>query len=104
MSNDNIIHANIIMFCSLSLLLFLMDAIIQVPEFRPQAALHFLNKFAHGNYVSNEQGAAAQDYLLTPLLAPNETLVKMGDDEFDMYLDAWTESAMTVPYVLPVNN
>ena len=42
--------------------------------------------------------------MLTPLLAPNETLVKMGDDEFDMYLDAWTESAMTLPYVLPVNN
>ena len=78
--------------------------LLQVPQFRPQSALHFLNKFVHGNTVdkNNEQGAV--DYLLSPLLPPNATLVQMSDDEFDTYMDAWTESAMFVPYVLPVNN
>ena len=60
-----------------------------VPQFRPQAALHFLQRF-----LQPEQ-------LLTPLMPSNATIAKLSDSEFQSALNEWTESAMKAPYVLP---
>lgn len=57
-----------------------------VPQFRPQAALHFLDRLV--NY---------QD--LSPPLPSNKTLVKLDDDAFFDTMNDWTESAMKGPYV-----
>lgn len=57
-----------------------------VPQFRPQAALHMLDKLVH-----------YED--LAPLLPSNATLVAMSTKEFSSALDKWTESAMAGPYV-----
>lgn len=71
-----------------------------VPEFRPQAALHFLTKFVHGNNrsISYHDEVDATDYLLSPLLLPNKTLAELNDADFDAYMNQWTELAMSAPY------
>ena len=53
-----------------------------VPQFRPQAALHFLQRFVHG-----EQ--------LTPLMPFNHTLADMSEVMFQKTYNSWTETAMT---------
>jgi len=58
-----------------------------VPQFRPQAALHFLHKFLKGENLS-------------PLLPFNDTLANMTDEEFQQANQQWTESAMNPPYVM----
>jgi cathepsin A (carboxypeptidase C) len=60
-----------------------------VPQFRPQAALHFLQRFLES------------DALLSPLMPSNQTLAKLDDKEFSSTMNEWTESAMKAPYVLP---
>ena len=57
-----------------------------VPAFRPQAALHFLQK------VINLQP-------LSPMLPSNATLLAMTDKQFDKMLDKWTDTAKGPPYV-----
>jgi len=57
-----------------------------VPQFRPQAALHFLYKFI--NYED-----------LTPLLPSNETLLNICDHGFERLMEKWTEDAKSAPYV-----
>lgn len=58
----------------------------KVPQFRPQAALHFLKKFIRGDD-------------LAPLMPSNATLAKMGSTAFSDTLAAWTEAAQGAPYV-----
>ena len=62
-----------------------------VPQFRPQAALHFLQMF-----LAEEQAGGA---LLAPLLPTNDTLTAMSNDDFNEALDDWTELATTSDYV-----
>ena len=57
-----------------------------VPQFRPQAALHMLDKLV-----------CYQD--LSPLMPSNATLAAMAREDFRIVLDEWTESAMRPPYV-----
>jgi len=57
-----------------------------VPQFRPQAALHFLEKF-----ISGEE--------LSPLLPKNATLTEMDDQMFGKAEKTWVELAMGAPYV-----
>mmetsp|Transcript_1507 Transcript_1507/g.1852 ORF Transcript_1507/g.1852 Transcript_1507/m.1852 type:complete len:584 (+) Transcript_1507:60-1811(+) len=57
-----------------------------VPQFRPQAALHFLEKFIAGENLS-------------PLLPLNETLTNMDDKAFRTAANFWTETAMQSPFV-----
>ena len=57
-----------------------------VPQFRPQAALHFLKKFIHGHDLS-------------PLMPLNATLEDMSEHMFHVTANAWTESAMRDPFV-----
>ncbi|CAB9504183.1 Carboxypeptidase Y homolog A [Seminavis robusta] len=57
-----------------------------VPQFRPQSALHMVEKLV--NY---------QD--LSPLLAKNDTLTSMSDNDYGEYMNQWTESAQTAPFV-----
>ena len=57
-----------------------------VPQFRPQAALHFLKKLVEG-----------QD--LSPLMPNNVTLKALSDTDFKVVADGWTETAMRSPYV-----
>jgi Carboxypeptidase C (cathepsin A) len=61
-----------------------------VPQFRPQSALHFIQKF-----VNNE--------FLSPLMPLNQTLVELSEEEFRDAADAWTEEAMMPPYVTSDN-
>jgi serine carboxypeptidase-like clade I len=58
-----------------------------VPQFRPQAALHMLDRFIH--YQP-----------LTPLLPRNETILAMTDEEFDAAMDEWTAFAKTMPTMM----
>lgn len=58
-----------------------------VPQFRPQAALHFLNQFL------------TSDQLLSPLLPDNSTLADLSDADFRTTMDGWTKAAMKAPYV-----
>jgi len=58
-----------------------------VPQYRPQAALHFLRKFLAGEP-------------LAPLLPANATLAALGDHKFATAADAWTEAAMKAPFVM----
>lgn len=67
----------------LTLLAFLSQ---QVPQFRPQAALAFLKKFISGD-------------MLSPLLPNNATLTDMKPKDFNVVMDAWTEAAMSPPFV-----
>jgi len=57
-----------------------------VPQFRPQAALHFLRKFVSGEDLS-------------PLLPLNDTIVSFDDKAFQTAANAWTETAMQRPFV-----
>jgi hypothetical protein len=69
-----------------------------VPQFRPQAALHFLEMFLNskGDKPKDPQGGAA---LLAPLIPTNSTLTGMSNDQFSEFLDAWTQLAKTEAYV-----
>ena len=69
-----------------------------VPQFRPQAALHFLQMFLNskGDKPKDPQGGAA---LLAPLIPINTTLTEMSNDQFSKILDAWTQLAKTEAYV-----
>ena len=58
----------------------------------------------HGNNIdienNNDSGVGEVDnFLLSPLLKSNETLIGLTDNEFEKYIQEWTESAMTKPYV-----
>lgn len=57
-----------------------------VPQFRPQAALHFIEKLVTGGTLS-------------PLMPLNATLADMSGDAFHKTFATWTESAMGAPYV-----
>lgn len=57
-----------------------------VPQFRPQAALHFLQKLVNGEELS-------------PLMPMNDTLTEISDNSFCRVAKEWTESAMGSPYV-----
>ncbi|KAG7347245.1 peptidase S10 serine carboxypeptidase family protein [Nitzschia inconspicua] len=57
-----------------------------VPQFRPQAALHFLWKFIVGGD-------------LAPLLPSNATLKEMDDATFAKAMQTWTKAAQKPPYV-----
>lgn len=57
-----------------------------VPQFKPQASLHFLQKFIMGEELS-------------PLMPHNETLSNMSDAAFGNALNSWTEKAMSPPFV-----
>jgi len=57
-----------------------------VPSFRPQAALHFLQKV-----ISLAP--------LSPMMPSNATLLGMTEKEFDHVLDKWTELAQSPLYV-----
>ena len=62
----------------------------QVPQFRPQAALHFLQMF-----LAEDTGGA----LLAPLMPTNATLTAMTDKAFNTLLDSWTEIAKSSDFV-----
>ena len=57
-----------------------------VPQFRPQAALHFLQKFVRGEELS-------------PLLPLNKTLADMSDEIFESFTNDWTEAASQSPFL-----
>jgi cathepsin A (carboxypeptidase C) len=57
-----------------------------VPQFRPQAALHMLDRLVR--YAD-----------LSPLYPGNATLAKMSDELFHKVMDKWTETAQGQPYV-----
>ena len=57
-----------------------------VPQFRPQAALHMLDRLV--NFA-----------MLSPLLPDNETLIGLSESEFVESMDKWTENAMSSVYV-----
>lgn len=57
-----------------------------VPQFRPQAALHMLQKLITG-----------ED--LAPLMPTNATLQQLTAAEFSKVMEEWTELAMSAPYV-----
>lgn len=57
---------------------------LQVPQFRPQAALQMLER------LLNHQ-------ILSPLLPSNATLLSMSDNEFEHALENWTIYAKTMP-------
>ena len=58
-----------------------------VPQFRPRASLHMIEKLV----------ALAP---LAPPLAGAAKLANMSEGEFDSYLDAWTVGAQAAPYVV----
>ena len=57
-----------------------------VPQFRPQAALHFMHKF-----VNHKE--------LSPLLPSNKTMSNVCDAGFQKMIEKWTEAAMSTPFV-----
>jgi len=57
-----------------------------VPQFRPQAALHMLDKLL-------------RDEMLSPLLPSNQTIATADQNDFRDMMEKWTESAMAAPYV-----
>jgi serine carboxypeptidase-like clade I len=59
-----------------------------VPQFRPQAAFHFVSKFLHYQALS-------------PLLPTNASLLEFTDAEFDAAMEDWTVKAKSSPYVVP---
>jgi serine carboxypeptidase-like clade I len=61
-----------------------------VPQFRPQAAFHFLSKFLHSE-------------LLSPYLPCNASLLNLTDSDFYDVMDAWTVAAKSAPYVIAGN-
>lgn len=58
-----------------------------VPQFRPQAALHMLDKFL-------------QNEMLSPLLPSNQTIGTSDEKDFKNMMEKWTESAKATPYVV----
>ena len=56
-----------------------------VPQFRPQAALHMLDKVLSGEPFS-------------PLMPGNRTIVRMTDDQFEDMISKWTEEAKGATY------
>ena len=60
-----------------------------VPQFRPQAALHLLERFLHA-----PRGGAKEGGELTPLLPSDAALAGLGDEDFEAAMDEWTERAM----------
>lgn len=60
-----------------------------VPQFRPQAALHMLDRLVH--YQS-----------LSPLMPSNETLTEIDTEKFHKIMDEWTEKAKSKPFVTSV--
>jgi serine carboxypeptidase-like clade 1 len=59
-----------------------------VPQFRPQAAFHFISKFLHFQALS-------------PLLPTNKSMAAFTDEEFDAAMEDWTVKAKSAPYVVP---
>jgi serine carboxypeptidase-like clade I len=57
-----------------------------VPQFRPQAALHMMDRLVSFGELS-------------PLLPSNATLIAFSNSDFHKSLNDWTESAMGSPYV-----
>lgn len=57
-----------------------------VPQFRPQAALQMVGKLV--NYQE-----------LSPLLQTNQTLADMSDEDYEKFMNSWTEVAQSAPYV-----
>jgi hypothetical protein len=57
-----------------------------VPQFRPQAALHMLDRLV-----------SFQD--LSPLMPSNATLMELSPEEFSKTMNKWTDEAMSSPYV-----
>eukprot|EP00957_Ditylum_brightwellii_P185280 14108328-Ditylum_brightwellii.AAC.1 len=57
-----------------------------VPQFRPQATLHFLEKF-----LKREK--------LAPLMPLNATLADMNIKDFHAAMNAWRDEASSAPYV-----
>ena len=57
-----------------------------VPQFRPQAALHFLRKFVKGE-------------ALAPLIPLNKTLTDLDKFMFKKSLDSWAEKVVISPFV-----
>jgi serine carboxypeptidase-like clade I len=55
-----------------------------VPQFRPQAALHMLDRLLHYQPLS-------------PLLPRNATILAMTEDEFDDAMNKWTAFAKSMP-------
>jgi hypothetical protein len=64
-------------------------SIVQVPQFRPQAALHMLGKLL-------------QNEMISPPFPGNETLTTLSNHEFHQMMNKWTESAQTAPFVTAV--
>ena len=58
-----------------------------VPQFRPQAALHMLEKLIKRQSLS-------------PLMPSNQTLASLSNSEFKDVVDAWTEKARGAPFVV----
>jgi hypothetical protein len=61
------------------------------------------NNNINNNNVDGTNTRTVDNYLLSPLLKSNETLTGLTDIEFEKYIIEWTESAMTAPYVGPVD-
>jgi serine carboxypeptidase-like clade 1 len=57
-----------------------------VPQFRPQAALHMLEKLIKRQSLS-------------PLMPSNSTLASLSNSDFKDAMDAWTEKARGTPFV-----
>jgi hypothetical protein len=75
-----------------------------VPQFRPQAALHFIKTFigsyTHGAVFEDKKDASvASSFLLSPLLPSNSTLEKLNDTEFVSAMNNWTNLAKGPSYV-----
>lgn len=55
-----------------------------VPQFRPQAALHMIDR------LINRQA-------LSPLLPTNATLLELSEEDFEKTMNDWTTYAKTMP-------
>lgn len=60
----------------------------RVPQFRPRAALHLLDKLLSGEPFS-------------PPLPSDDELRAISEDDFDAAVDSWTDAARAAPYVTP---
>ena len=58
-------------------------------QFRPISALHMVDKLVHYDDLS-------------PLLPKNDTLTNMSDEDYEKFMDQWTESALAAPFVKEV--
>ena len=70
-----------------------------VPQFRPQASLHFLSQFILSSSSSPSSSSSSSSTTskvgeeLSPLLPTNATLVELSEDDFETAMDDWTETA-----------